>query len=92
MRAAVPPALRLILAGGLNAGNVAHAVALLRPDVADVSSGVEQSVGRKSPAQVAAFIAAARNATHPAVPAGGTAAAPDAAGRTAERSTGAHDE
>ena len=59
-RAQVPQTLPLIVAGGLNAGNVARAIALLRPSVVDVSSGVELSPGLKDPAAVAAFIAAAR--------------------------------
>jgi len=50
---------RVWLAGGLHAGNVAEAVAALRPAFVDVSSGVEDSPGRKSAAKIAAFIAAA---------------------------------
>lgn len=53
-------AVPLVVAGGLNAANVAQAVRLLRPAVVDVSSGVESVVGRKSPEQVRAFIAAVR--------------------------------
>lgn len=49
-----------MLAGGLTAGNVAEAVRLTGADVVDVSSGVESAPGRKDPAKVAAFIAAAR--------------------------------
>ncbi|MBW3628823.1 MAG: phosphoribosylanthranilate isomerase [Gemmatimonadetes bacterium] len=59
-RAHIPDTLPLILAGGLNSGNVARAIALLRPSVVDVSSGVELSPGVKDPAAVPAFIAAAR--------------------------------
>lgn len=55
----VRPGVRLIVAGGLNAGNVGRAVSLLRPDVVDVSSGVEEELGRKSADLVRAFIAAA---------------------------------
>lgn len=59
-RAGVPRAgFRLIVAGGLTADNVSAAVALLRPDVVDVSSGVEVEPGRKSPEMINAFIAAA---------------------------------
>jgi phosphoribosylanthranilate isomerase len=53
----------LVLAGGLRADNVAEAVRALRPDVVDVSSGVESTPGVKDPARVAAFLAAARSAT-----------------------------
>lgn len=54
--------LRVILAGGLTPGNVAGAIALLRPDIADVSSGVEDGPGRKSARLVEAFIGAVRGA------------------------------
>jgi phosphoribosylanthranilate isomerase len=48
----------LILAGGLNAGNVARAVAEVQPFGVDVSSGVEERPGLKSPAEIARFVAA----------------------------------
>jgi phosphoribosylanthranilate isomerase len=57
----LPPLPRLILAGGLHAGNVAERVARVRPWMVDVASGVESSPGRKDPVQVAAFIRAARS-------------------------------
>lgn len=49
-----------VLAGGLDADNVARAVADALPDAVDVSSGVEAAPGRKDPAKVARFIAAVR--------------------------------
>jgi phosphoribosylanthranilate isomerase len=49
---------RLVLAGGLRAANVGDAIRLLRPDVVDVSSGVESSIGIKDHALMEAFAAA----------------------------------
>jgi phosphoribosylanthranilate isomerase len=54
--------LDLIVAGGLTPNNVAEAVYVLRPDVVDVSSGVEAAVGRKSADGVVRFIEAAHGA------------------------------
>ncbi len=54
---------RLIVAGGLNPGNVQQAIALLEPWGVDVATGVESSPGRKDPEKLAAFIANARQAT-----------------------------
>lgn len=48
----------LILAGGLNPENVADASRAVRPDVLDVSTGVELAPGRKDRKKVAAFIRA----------------------------------
>jgi phosphoribosylanthranilate isomerase len=53
---------QLLLAGGLNAANVAAAIAGVRPAGVDTSSGVEESPGLKSPARMAEFVRAARAA------------------------------
>lgn len=58
--AGLPRALALILAGGLNPGNVAERIAQVRPWMVDVAGGVESAPGRKDPRQVAAFVQAAR--------------------------------
>ncbi len=52
---------RMILAGGLNPGNVAGAIAWVRPWGLDVSSGVETG-GEKDPELMAAFLRAVRAA------------------------------
>lgn len=56
----LPP--RLFLAGGLDAGNVAEAIRLVRPWAVDASSRLEITPGRKDPAKVAAFCEAVRAA------------------------------
>jgi phosphoribosylanthranilate isomerase len=62
-----PPGLMLVAAGGLQPSIVAEAVRRLRPDVVDVSSGVEIRPGIKDPGRVRAFIRNARGA-HDAPP------------------------
>lgn len=62
LAAEVPDAVRLILAGGLDADNVADAIEAVEPWGVDVASGVEASPGRKDPTLVRRFIANARAA------------------------------
>lgn len=64
-RALLPSTLpleRTFLAGGLTPENVGAAVDLLHPYAVDVSSGVEEAPGKKSPDKVEAFCAAVRAA------------------------------
>ena len=53
---------QLVLAGGLNAVNVAAAIARVQPFGVDVSSGVEERPGVKSPAAIVSFVEAVRSA------------------------------
>jgi len=50
-----------LLAGGLNAGNLAEAVQVSSATFVDVSSGVEDAPGVKSPAKIREFLALARS-------------------------------
>ena len=49
-----------LLAGGLATGNLAEAVSISGAETVDVSSGVEDEPGRKSPAKIADFLDRAR--------------------------------
>jgi phosphoribosylanthranilate isomerase len=63
--AEVPDGLRLMLAGGLHAGNVAEAIARVHPWGVDVVTGVERSPGVKDPVRLRAFVAAAKATEEP---------------------------
>ena len=60
IRRSVP---QLILAGGLNAGNVAAGIREVQPDAVDVCSGVEEDPRRKNGEAIRAFVAAVKGAT-----------------------------
>ena len=59
---ALDPTLDIVLSGGLDAGNVADAIATTGIAAVDVSSGVETRPGEKDPAKIHEFIRAARAA------------------------------
>ncbi len=61
-RSGWPTELRLILAGGLRPENVTAAIERVRPDVVDVSSGVERGLGRKDARALRKFMSAVRAA------------------------------
>ena len=55
--------IRVVVAGGLNPGNVARAITALQPDLVDVSSGVESSPGIKDHNLMQAFAEAVHSAS-----------------------------
>ncbi len=57
---ALAAATDVVLAGGLDADNVAEAIDTVRPWGVDVSSGVERERGLKDPAMIAEFVARVR--------------------------------
>lgn len=61
----VPGGLKLVLAGGLHAGNVAEAIAKVHPWGVDVASGVEAVPGHKDARKLREFVSAVRAATPP---------------------------
>jgi phosphoribosylanthranilate isomerase len=68
VREAEPRPVRLVLAGGLTPDNVGQAIAALRPDVVDTSSGIESAPGIKDPVRMIAFAQAVAAADRMAAP------------------------
>ena len=62
LAAKIAAARELVLAGGLAPGNVAEAIAAVRPFGVDVSSGVEREPGRKDAQLIRDFVRIAREA------------------------------
>jgi len=56
----IDPGIPFMLSGGLDASNVAQAIAITGAPGVDVSSGVERAPGEKDPDKIRAFIKAAR--------------------------------
>jgi len=54
--------IKIVIAGGLNSGNVAECINLLHPWGVDVSSGVEEKPGKKDHEKIRAFVRAVRAA------------------------------
>jgi phosphoribosylanthranilate isomerase len=54
----LPP---IIAAGGLNPHNVANVIQRIHPYAVDVSSGVEETLGEKSPAKIKQFVDSVRS-------------------------------
>ena len=61
----IKPGVPWMLSGGLDAGNVAEAIAVTGAPGVDVSSGVERAPGEKDVGKIRAFIRAARMAEAP---------------------------
>ena len=61
--AAVARRRRVILSGGLNAGNVGEAIAAVQPYAIDVSSGVESAPGQKDSAKLRELFDALRHSS-----------------------------
>lgn len=67
VRSLIPEELDFILAGGLTPDTVAEAVAAFRPDLVDVSSGVERVLREKDHDLVTRFVAEVRSTAMPSI-------------------------
>jgi phosphoribosylanthranilate isomerase len=63
--AGINPGVPFMLSGGLDAGNVAQAIAITRAPGVDVSSGIERAPGVKDLTKIREFIRAVRAAEEP---------------------------